>query len=1016
MSAPEWKSAAQDFVHGNQDSSLGPIVEDVKAGHLKLVELVEGLRDYLTSGDVTVRCRGTSLLSGLINKLSAQHLNTQEVDVLVAFFSDRLKDHHSITPQALHGLKALSECSGLTDEGVQAICNSIFKEVTVQSLSQADRRTIYNILQSFLIQKLTALQKFGNSFVYSYIQVMDGEKDPRNLLIAFRSVVAIIQHFQIGMFAEELFEVTSCYFPIDFTPPPNDPYGVTREELIISLRHVLAATPLFGQYCFPLIMEKAASDITAAKIDSYDTLAVCIPVYGIQLLNEYNMALWNAIKNEVLSASNTQVEQATLGALNAAVKTYSDSNKQSSSMDGFGKDFLDSVCKDCHKGICNADLKVLYPNSKLIESCLATPQSCQYMLNKTIPVILEQFHTNTQPNRRRNILDILLRLIRRAQTFHDSTNNPIGQHKDPLVTLFISILNDNNSQLRNLGVCGLAGMAACEGLLNASEVEMISEHMLQLLLNDHEASVRQESTAAIAYIASKYPAMIQEKVLPALNERLTQEPMETETEIANNLSNSFILETMAAICTEHSLVKPIVQILVQYMKRDVKDSPSLSIDTYKAAECVLSVVKQSANFTGNVDFYTSQLMPDLIRICVHSAIDGASSTNSNEGVLTHVAAVLRTIVQQLSQGQALSVLGTANCIFLEGNLESINITSDQPFLPLEVSSPEGHHATLPLFTAIVCSLPSNTRIEDLRELCEKVYNLCKSTLNIKICEDASKCLAGLLNKYLKDAGIQELLGNILEDLGKSIEDADNETTLRCHHVTTWTWITKALVLSAHMKSMQFTKEIVKWFEYPLLGSTSAEGFYVILNEYDDIMLPTMHADVKILYRQRFFQQTLPILMEGFNNTKPEFKQHYLTGLSHLLRFLPKQVLKTELPPLMPMLVQSLCCNVTSLQLATMGTLYDLLFDAPMVLAKYAESTIPQVQKLTKHQPSMKVRILALQCLGLMTTLPHHILFPFKSKILHTLGEVVDDKKRLVRKEAVKARTEWYLLGAPSTKT
>jgi len=35
---------------------------------------------------------------------------------------------------------------------------------------------------------------------------------------------------------QELFDVTFCYFPITFTPPKDDPYGITSEDLILSLR------------------------------------------------------------------------------------------------------------------------------------------------------------------------------------------------------------------------------------------------------------------------------------------------------------------------------------------------------------------------------------------------------------------------------------------------------------------------------------------------------------------------------------------------------------------------------------------------------------------------------------------------------------------------------------------------------------------------------------------------------------------------------------------------------------
>jgi DNA repair/transcription protein MET18/MMS19 len=76
----------------------------------------------------------------------------------------------------------------------------------------------------------------NNEFVFGFTQTMDGEKDPRNLMKAFTLVREIVRNFDISNHVEDLFEVTFCYFPITFKPPPDDPYGITAEDLKINLR------------------------------------------------------------------------------------------------------------------------------------------------------------------------------------------------------------------------------------------------------------------------------------------------------------------------------------------------------------------------------------------------------------------------------------------------------------------------------------------------------------------------------------------------------------------------------------------------------------------------------------------------------------------------------------------------------------------------------------------------------------------------------------------------------------
>lgn len=98
------------------------------------------------------------------------------------------------------------------------------------------------------------MKGLGNEFLRGYIQLAEGEKDPRNLLLAFSIARVMLIEFDIsnhvdvrmGLCAEikftdqsvsqDLFNITFCYFPISFRAPPDDPYGITPEDLKRSLR------------------------------------------------------------------------------------------------------------------------------------------------------------------------------------------------------------------------------------------------------------------------------------------------------------------------------------------------------------------------------------------------------------------------------------------------------------------------------------------------------------------------------------------------------------------------------------------------------------------------------------------------------------------------------------------------------------------------------------------------------------------------------------------------------------
>lgn len=74
--------------------------------------------------------------------------------------------------------------------------------------------------------------------------------------------------------------------------------------------------------------------------------------------------------------------------------------------------------------------------------------------------------------------------------------------------------------------------------------------------------------------------------------------------------------------------------------------------------------------------------------------------------------------------------------------------------------------------------------------------------------------------------------------------------------------------------------------------------------------------------------------------------------------------------------------------------------------------IEKLLKLSKFNTSMDIRISAIECIRSMTSYPPYLLTAVKQDVLMGLITALDDHKRLVRAEAVKTRTAWFLLGSP----
>ncbi|KAF9359838.1 hypothetical protein BGX26_011306 [Mortierella sp. AD094] len=1027
---------AQTDSQEQADAAIQDIVKDVGTSPAKLLSLVQGLGEYLTSDEAFVRSKATALLSTTLATLDQSKVSASAVTVLVEFYCDRLTDQACV-PELLKGLLALSKFDKFTGVDCVKVVKAILALVNVQTYQQTARHYVFLLFESAINRHTQSLRSMSSDFVFGFIQCLDGEKDPRNLLLAFQLIKKIIREFDIAQHVEDLFEVTFCYFPITFRPPPDDPYGITSEHLKTGLRDCLSATPYFAKFALPLLLEKLSSSSGSAKKDSMETIAACAPVYGSSALTPYAEELWSGLQNEIFHATGDELEQVALNTLQVITTELSMGVNMGGSNDPLEK-FLRPIIADCMTQLQHPELKLAKPSGKILKACaMASDPAFTSITLATIPTLLSQYASSEQSTRKKALLDVLLDFLDASRALYGSAGD-LSKHdadfvtppltfKDRFFELFTNAIMSSNeyNALRLAGVKGLHGMILLREFLSETEISYAVQYFVNIVLEDPDVELQETALNSLASLALIMPNVIRSMALPALFEMLpsSQSDMEVDTVIQKK-SPEYILNAVTKIGLEPTLFADIVPHILEKIDLVSSDSHSPSA-TYSISllTTLLVLLRAKAELKhSDIPQYLDQLVPRLLGMCIFPTVsaDDADHIMKKPEILDIVAGITRILMIHVDTDVQNEFIKAIFGIFVDGNLSVLPSKAQGvqqvPFTPLRSDSRISQQNTGVLFVTAIdgCRQQVTPPVENLQQFTGSLVEVAIKTINTTQRTALSKAVATILNKFNKANVLQPFISQTLvPELHKRILQEHASIEEREAALTMYIWITKAMVLSTSAIGYDMAGELMNIFSVPRLGKIAADGFSLVIGEQQDVLTKETFAVIRLLYKQRFFNYCIPVLVKGFESSANEVRHNFLVALSHVLGNIPKQVLLTELPPLLPMLVHSLSFPDPDLKSSTIETFQIITKDAPGLMADHLSTLTPLLISLTNTEDSantMKVRIAALKCLGAQPkALPFTALRPYKARVLKELEKSLDDRKRLVRREAVECRSQWFTL-------
>ncbi|KAF2480474.1 Dos2-interacting transcription regulator of RNA-Pol-II-domain-containing protein [Neohortaea acidophila] len=977
---------------------------------LKLIDLITSLQEYINDkDDAAIRAKSVAYLADVLENVPSKVLSGQERRLLSDFILGRIEGDLEGIGHSARALIAL-EAQGKWDaETAKTVARTFvdYANPLKQFKLQTDRYATIQLFDILLSKYRTPLKELHDAdpeFMAAFVALFEGEKDPRNLMLVFSILQVPMTEWDIHAHAQDLFDAVFNYFPVTFKPPPDDPYGITAQDLKDRLRDCIAATSDFAAFSIPALLDKLDSSSMNTKRDVLQAIQACVVGYTPNTINQYSVPLWDALKFEILNVQENDLAEASLQALALIAAKFAEN-------EGRLNTFLGTIIKECNEHLEDAPTKQSQAAGLILHAVAGSaPTVADKIAKGVLPKLFTLHNSSESLAKRRGLLEIFNEIAKAyvgLTLAAPSTNIDTFQESaaEALQATLRAVQRAPKSEvsLRLTAVEGLAFLLAIPRLLTQDQTYQVVDAMTDVILHETiqgHGDIRPQSIQALGEMAHTCPAAIRDRAIPAFMAELPDAP-------DGNYAFSPVLEAFAQLSAEQQVFDTVVRRLknklgaAKHQNASASYQRALLLATLYAFTYGTPVRDEDGVIKSS--YYTEYAEP-LIRD-LHEA---ASVTPNMQDTAEIVGRICNIILRP--QGVHFQNTIHNQHMFWTAPTEG---HADMAAPYLESIAP----LSLYYYAALRPEVVEPTEILSLlKTLTSEATNEKSDGPRLHL---ILRHLSLLINKYINPKTLQptlEAAGIKLDTLLSSPTATPTSTSLA---FTTL----KALLIQGRSPALTTTylQALLALLSDPT--ASIAQRFPALLAE-DDILIKENHCLVSGLYKQRTFNQTVPLLIAAVQqaSSDPQIKQNHLIALSGILKWLPYSMLQPSLSALVPPLLQTLDLPAPDAKAPALTIFESVLMHEPSLVAEHTASLITRLlnsttttaaTNTTPGQTSVtaanvaSVRAKALQCLTLVPRqLKRETVVPYRRQVVKKLMFCLDDGKREVRAEAVRCRKAW----------
>lgn len=919
----------------------------------------------------------------------------------MGFFCNRLEDSDSIKEVA-DGLRALIVMKAFSSNNIDEILNGLKSSITMKEFNQSTRHKIFSILKSLLDTNLNHLKTTNDLFISAFIHLTTGEKDPRNLMLSFQIASNILTNFDVEKFTEDLFYVTFCYFPVTFTPPKNDPYGITSEDLKQALKACISANGVFANDAFPGLLEKLTSSSMKIKNDTLVTIAACVKNYDSDHTGPHWQELWDGLKFEVIHGSEEGTPELTLDVLRELGRSLGKASDQS-----LFESYVEAILKETKENATEIQSKKALPSVRLAAGIAASSKTMfDRIAAEILAYVLQVSAQSPTIAAQRIMLDMVGYFVKSSGGF--AGDNVLLPYKDRIIDFYgKSLMGAAKTELtlRVSAIEHFSEIVNLSGFLSTDEVGLIVQYLDDILLDDNKEELKEKALDALIIVADKHVNLILTIAFPALLAHLP------DSETADNAGDiERILYALAKISVNRSTFEALSVRLLNKVSSALRTGCSYQYPQYIFTALLSVVLRLAEKDDEDVSIYISRLLPEIFTKFVEK-FQEPTSPLFDPRVLHPTCILISRIVRASDSTKQTQFVQKLLNLFWKSEpskLVTSKIFKADSLNPLQATS--SPHSIVALFTAALAPVKKEIDLEvNLIDLIFNSISVLDSTNDSFQRLNYLQLISLVANKWVssKSTEIQDLS----EKLYSNIQSTKVKESLGSLEI--YAWISKAYLLRTDAYAYVMVQKLVDLLADPRLGAPASKVMDILGD--DDIILSKENGTVvRLLAKQRFFSFILTPLVTNFRAaaSTPDIQANYLVAMSGVLRHMPPKVITADVPVFFPLLLQSLVIDDPKVREASISTITATLAESSSVVAQHISTLVPQLLNACNEKSSSfsRVRLAALTCLGeFPSAIERKNLEPFRQAIIKGLNIPLDDKKREVRRAAVNARQKYFEL-------